>query len=283
MVRKFFPVAAILGIVMVATAPVAAFILNQGHNEERAVAAREIIMRLTMINNEIQRERAFMTAFGYAGIEDNGVHRQLAATDDYRDLLLPEIARLTSAEAILGNHRETLSTIEPALDRLATIRSEARSGEQAGLTTFDAYSAVSETLTSAAIELHAVLAVPRRQRAVETQLLTLIEHLARERGYKVAGFTGAIPDGDLVRARQANLAALDQLRAELEAEYANSEYGPQLAPFLVDVTGLTTPASPEQSEADTAHSAFREISAQIDAARLLHTRWLSRSGTVATG
>ncbi|MEE2565954.1 nitrate- and nitrite sensing domain-containing protein [Hyphobacterium marinum] len=276
MVHKFFPVAAILGIVMVVTAPVAAFILNQGHSEERAAAAREIAMRLSMINNEIQRERAFMTAFGYAGVEDEGVHREMSATDDYRDLLLPEIARLTAPEAILGQHRDTLATIEPALDRLIDIRETARAGDQPGLETFAAYSDVADILTGATVALHGELAISRHQKVVESQLLVLIEHLARERGYGLAAMTGAIPEGDLVRARQANLAALDQIQAELEAAYDESEFGELLVPFLVDVTQVTRPRDPGQSEAEAAHNWFSDMSAHIDAVRLLYTRLLAR-------
>tara|TARA_R110002072_G_scaffold92854_3_gene206283 strand:- start:318 stop:1187 length:870 start_codon:yes stop_codon:yes gene_type:complete len=281
MLRKFLPIAGILGLVLLISGPVAAVVLMQGYNSERASAAREIIVRVSMINNEIQRERDFVSTFRYARVQEDGEPRDMAATDDYRALLLPEIESLTIDGAPLDNYHTNLSRIAPALDRLSAIRANAVSEESDSLATFVAYSDVISELQDATLDLYRELNLPRSHRNLETKLVWLTERLARERGYGLMAIAEVAPPLDLTRARQSNLAALDQLQEELRSLNNSDSITDALSPLVSDLPVLEEKWAQANAETDgaaateAAHDWFASMSEQIDAVRLLHTRLLA--------
>lgn len=287
MVRKHIPVAGVIALALVLAGAFSVYFVSaaqKAKNEERAVAAREIIVRLTMINNEIQRERAFVAAFGHSGMPHEGVEREIAATDEYCLLLLPQIEAMTNDDGVLRHQRDTLGAIAPALDRLMEIRANAGNDRVSPLETFDAYTEVTAIVSQAAAELHGELTIPDRQQALGIKLLTLIEYLARERGYGMAALSGAIPESDVIQARQNNMAALEQLQSDLDSSYSEVPvHGAMLTPFLSSISRL----HPFAGRADMMQSEdqpvdvdewFIVMTGHIDAVRLLHTRLLLHAG-----
>jgi len=288
MVRKLLPVGAIIAALLVISVAVTAYFLMQAERTDRAAAAREIIVRLTMINNEIQRERAYVTAFAHTDMQHEGVQREIAATDEYCLLLLPQIEAMTDDDGVLRHQRDTLAAIAPALEQLADIRSNAGDERASPFETFGAYTDLVDTVTRTAAELHRELDIPGHQRALEIELLSLMEYLARERGYGMAALTGAIPESQLLQPRQANLAALQRLRSDIhETHSADLTYGAMLVPFLTDISRLH-PLADRGERAQTGDAGadadiwFNSMTGHIDAARLLHTRLLVTAGRDST-
>lgn len=288
MVRKLLPVGVIIAAFLVISMTVTAYLLMQGERADRAAAAREIIVRLTMINNEIQRERAYVTAFGHTDMQHEGVQREIAATDEYCLLLLPQIEAMTDDDGVLRHQRDTFAAIVPALEQLVDIRSNAGDHSASPFETFGAYTELVETITETAAELHGELDIPAHQRALELQLLALMEYLARERGYGMAALTGAIPESQLNQPRQVNLAALQRLQSEIHGTHsADPTFGMLLVPLLTDISRLHSVAGRGESAqtGDAAADAdiwFNSMSGHIDAARLLHTRLLVPAGRDTT-
>lgn len=291
MVRKFIPVAGVFAIALVLAGALSVYFVSaaqKAKNEERAMAAREIIVRLTMINNEIQRERAFVAAYGHSDMQHEGVEREIAATDEYCLLLLPEIEVMTADDGALRHQRDALGAIAPALDHLSEMRANAGNDSVSPLETFDAYTDVTGIVSQAAAELHGELTIPDRQQALGIKLLTLIEYLARERGYGMAALSGAIPESDVVQARQSNLAALEQLQSDLSTAYPeDTVHGAMLTPFLSDISRLhpfagragITQSVGEPVDVD---EWFIAMTGHIDAVRLLHSRLLVLADDVAS-
>ncbi|MBI1235797.1 MAG: hypothetical protein GC188_03840 [Alphaproteobacteria bacterium] len=288
MVRKLLPVGVIIAAFLVISVAVTAYFLMQGERTGRAVAAREIIVRLTMINNEIQRERAYVTAFGHSDMQHEGVQREIAATDEYCLLLLPQIEAMTNDDGVLRYQRDALAVIAPALEQLADIRANAGDHSVSPFETFGAYTDLVNTITQTAAELHGELDIPAHQLTLEIELLALMEHLARERDYGMAALTGAIPESETLQPRQANLAALQRLQSGIhETHSADLSYGTMLVPFLTDISRLYPLAGRGESaqtgdEAADADTWFNSITGHIDAARLLHTRLLVTAGRDTT-
>lgn len=277
MTRMLLPIGGIIALVFALAVAVASFLHVQNRNEERADAAREIIVRLTMINNEVQRERAFVTAFGHSDMQHEGVQREIAATDEYCLLLLPQIESLTDDDGVLRHQRDTLAAIAPALEQLADIRSNAGDHSASPFETFGAYTDLVNTVTRTAAELHGELDIPAQQLTLEIELLALMEYLARERGYGLAALTGAVPESQLLQPRQANLAALQQLQSDIHETYsADLTYGAMLVLFLTDISRI------DSANAGDAEAWFNAMSGHIDAARLLHTRLLVPAGRDTT-
>lgn len=289
MFRNLFPYAAVLVALLVIATPVAAHFLIQEKNEERALAAREIIVRLTLINNEIHRERAIVAAFGHSGAQDDDVEREIVATDEYRSMLLPQIEAMIGAGGVLEHRREVLAPIAPALERLGTIRVNARRGAAQPYETFEAYSALADAMAQAAGQLHSELTIPGDQQVLATQLLVLIERLARERGYGVAILAEAAPADAFARARRANLVALDRLQTDIRRSHpADTPQGAMLAPFLIGIPLPYTDDAGGTRHGDgvdrvaAAYHWFNTMTAHIDDVRLAHTRLLTPAGETSS-
>lgn len=284
MTRMLLSIGGIIALVFALAVAVASFLHVQNRNEERADAAREIIVRLTMINNEVQRERAFVTAFGHSDMQHEGVQREIAATDEYCLLLLPQIDSLTDDDGVLRHQRDTLAAIAPALEQLADIRSNAADHSASPFETFGAYTDLVNTVTRTAAELHGELDIPAQQLTLEIELLALMEYLALERGYGMAALTGAIPESQLLQPRQANLAALQQLQSDIHETYsADLTYGAILVLFLTDLSRIDSLFDGvDSANAGDAEAWFNAMSGHIDAARLLHTRLLVPAGRDTT-
>lgn len=287
MARMLLPIAGIFVIVLVITGAVTAYFLLQGKSEEKDTAAREIIVRLTMINNEIQRERGFVTAYGHSDMQQEGVVREIEATDEYCILLLPQIEVMMDSDGVLQHQSDTLAAIAPALEHLAEIRANAGNDTVSPLETFAAYTGVVDIISQAAAELHGELAISRNQQTFEIQLLALIEHLSRERGYGMIAQTGAIPAQELARARQINLSGLERLQSDIRrTHFAEASHSAMLTPFLTDVSHLHrleegTDIAQIEEAPDDVEVWFNTMTGHIDTVRLLHTRLLVRASGAA--
>jgi len=287
MLRKYFPVIGILALVLTVSGLFAANSIRQEHNHARAEAGRDVIVRLSMIIGEVQRERALVSTFGSTRIRsshnENEAFRDVSSVDAYREMLVPDIQRHVGAGGLLYRHRVALSDIYPSLERLDSIRAAARADEADPLETFIAYGEVISVLQTASDGLYEDLDIPHSHQSIEPKLVYLVEYLARERGYGLMNITGVASQLELTRARQANLEALADLQSEIQAEHSDDQLTSLLAPFMAEIpqidgqfTGVTL-ASNDPEAVQAIHDWFGALSSQINHARLLHTRLLAES------
>lgn len=285
MLRKFFPAIGVLALVLAVSGLFAANAIQQANDHTRAEAGRDVIVRLSMIIGEVQRERALISTFGSTRIRasESEAFRDVSTVDAYRDMLVPDIQRHVSAGGPLFGHRVALSDIYPSLERLEGIRAAARSDDADPLETFIAYGEVISVLQAASDSLYEELDIPHSHQSIEPKLIYLAEYLERERGYGLMTITGVASQLELTRARQANLAALADLQSEIQAVHSDDQLTPLLVPFMVEMPQIddqfrgVTLASNDPETVQAIHDWFGALSSQINHARLLHTRLLAGS------